>query len=299
MPSNFNLANYQKDFAGNGGWQAFSRMLEPQNNYYGTLFASLEEAAKQRALEESADLNQALANKGLLGTSGKGANDSCLQKDDAGKCLAYKNIKTPGSIISDSVAATFQQELAWITNVDELSEVISAATEVLLNRLTDFSDPNEGDYTVYEQPTISDPSEPGGGGVCSDDGTGSPVYEAELRSAIAAVITANPNGIADELNTDHNGFVFLSYLGPALEQRGFNATATVLNGNGNPNQGDLIALQRPNDAKWERYDVISNSGAGDAPLRSVVGTNYVGTIPISCINATGGGGEAPPPEPAL
>src|SRR3989304_1061377 len=60
MPSNFNLTNYQNDFAGNGGWNAWSRMLEPQNNYYGLLFGSLDEAARQRALEESGDMNEAL-----------------------------------------------------------------------------------------------------------------------------------------------------------------------------------------------------------------------------------------------
>lgn len=151
MPSNFSLASYQNDFAGNGGWNAWSRMLEPQNNYYGSLFEALDETSRQRAMEQTVDSSQALANNGFIGKSGNGTDDSCETKDANGKCLAYKDIKTPGSIISDSVAATFQQELAWITNVDELSEVISAATEVLLNRLTDFSDPKEGDYTLYEQ----------------------------------------------------------------------------------------------------------------------------------------------------
>ena len=303
MPSNFNLTNFQKDFSGNGGWQAFSRMLEPQNNYYGTLFGALGESAKQRALEESSDLNQALANKGLLGKSGKDANDSCLQTDDTGKCLAYKNIQTPGTVIAESIAASINSELNIIVSADEVNELISTAVFVLLNRLNNLSDPNEGDY-ISPNVDLFDPNNfttlpPGGngGGVCSDDGTGSPVYESDLNTAIDAVITANPDGIADELNTDHNGFVFLSYLGPELERMGFNATATVLNGNGNPNQGDLIALQRPFDPKWERYDVIVNSGAGDEPLRNVVGTDYVGTIPLSCVTGGGGGGgENPPPE---
>lgn len=160
MPSGFSMTNYQNDFAGNGGWDAWSRMLEPQNNYYGALFGSLDEAAKQRALEESSDLNQVIANKGLTGKSGSNAIDSCKTTDANGKCLEYKDINTPGSIISDSVAATFQQELAWITNVDELGEVISAATEVLLKRLFNFSDSNEGDYTIYEPPVISESPDP-------------------------------------------------------------------------------------------------------------------------------------------
>lgn len=171
MPSNFSMTNYQKDFSGNGGWNAWSRMLEPQNNYYGLLFQSLDEVARQRSLEQSSDLNQVVANKGFTGKSGSGANDSCKTKDANGKCLEYKDIKTPGTVISDSVAATVQQELAWVTNVHAIGEVVSAATEVLLNRLIDLSNPNEGDYTVYHGPQIQDlsPADSGGVGLtCAD-----------------------------------------------------------------------------------------------------------------------------------
>ncbi|MEX2090970.1 MAG: hypothetical protein WD989_02485 [Candidatus Paceibacterota bacterium] len=304
MPSGFNLTNYQSNFKDNGGWNAWNRLLEPQNNFYGALFKSLDEASKQRSLEESTDINQSLANRGLIGRSGENANDSCLQRDTNGKCLVYKDIKTPGTVISDALAATFQQELAWVANVDELNELIATAVEVLFNRLENLSNPNEGDYIIPNEKYDYDVDLPdpgtGGGGRCAGTNTG-PIYEGELDGAIGAVVTANPGGIADELNTANNGFVFLSYLGPELERRGFNATATVLNGNDNPNQGDLIALQRPNEPNWERYDVIINSGAGNAPLRDVVGTDYVGTIPLSCITGAGGGGggENPPPEQAF
>ncbi|MDP4001624.1 MAG: hypothetical protein Q8P69_01090 [bacterium] len=167
MPSNFNIVNYQKDFAGNGGWDAWSRMLEPQNNYYGALLLSLDEVSRQRNLEQSSDLSQVAANAGFTGKSGSNAQNSCKKTDVNGKCLAYNDIKTPGIIISESVAATIQQELGWITNVHDVGEVISAATEVLLNRLIDLSNPDEGDYTIYEPPTISDPPEtPEPGGTC-------------------------------------------------------------------------------------------------------------------------------------
>lgn len=146
MPSNFNLANYQNDFAGNGGWNAWSRMLEPQNNYYGALFGALDETAKQRALEESADLNQVVANKGFTGKSGKDANDSCKTKDANGKCLEYKDIQTPGDTIAESVAASIKSELDIVISADEVNELLSTAVSVLLNRLNNLSDPNEGDY---------------------------------------------------------------------------------------------------------------------------------------------------------
>ena len=146
MPSNFNLTNYQKDFSGNGGWQAWSRMLEPQNNYYGALLGALDEAAKQRTLEESADLNQVTANKGFTGKSGKDASSSCKTKDAKGKCLEYKDIQTPGDIIAESVAASIKSELDIVISADEVNELLSTAVTVLLNRLNNFSNSKEGDY---------------------------------------------------------------------------------------------------------------------------------------------------------
>lgn len=282
MPSGFNLTNYQNDFSGNGGWNSFSRMLDPQNNYYGALFGALDESAKQRSLEESTDLNQVIANRGFTGRSGGNATESCSSRDPNGKCLSYNDIKTPGSVIADSIAASIKTELDVAVSADEISELISTATDVLINRLKDLGNPDEGEYLSYTPPEVSEEAPPGGGGRCAGTSTG-PIYEGALDGAIGAVITANPGGIADEFNTANNGFVFLSYLGQELERRGFNATATVLNGHDNPNQGDLMALQRPNEPSWERYDVITDSGAGNAPLRSVVGTDYVGTIPLSCV----------------
>src|SRR3989344_7223348 len=49
LPSGFDIEKYKQDFSGNGGWEAWSRLLEPQNNFYGALFQSLDEAGKQRA----------------------------------------------------------------------------------------------------------------------------------------------------------------------------------------------------------------------------------------------------------
>src|SRR3989344_5052824 len=37
MPSDFTLEKYQNDFVGNGGWDAYARMLEPQNNVWGLM----------------------------------------------------------------------------------------------------------------------------------------------------------------------------------------------------------------------------------------------------------------------
>jgi len=149
LPSDFDFEKYKQDFSGNGGWEAWSRLLEPENNFYGAFFQSLDEANKQRAIEESSDLSQVTSNAGFVGRSGADANDSCLTRGANGKCVIYKDIKTPGGVIRASVDATFMQELERFNNVDELGELISSVTTVLIHRLLDLSDPNEGNYTAF------------------------------------------------------------------------------------------------------------------------------------------------------
>jgi hypothetical protein len=288
MPSGFNLTAYQKDFSGNGGWDAWTRMLEPQNNYYGTLFQSLGEVNRQRSLEESSDLNQAIANKGFTGKSGKNANDSCKTKDANGRCIEYKDIKTPGTVISDSVAATVQQELAWITNVHDVGEVISAATEVLLNRLIDFSNPNEGDYMSYDEPQLPDsPPEDGGGGACSDPGNSTANYAGDLRDAENAVISNNPN-LADSLNDIPNSEAFIGLVVSQLISNSFQASGNVLNGNGVPHPENYVAIWQSGDSVMERYEAVNHAGDGDMTIREAAQTDFSGDIPLSC---TGGGNQ--------
>lgn len=306
MPSNFNLTNYQKDFAGNGGWQAFSRMLEPQNNYYGTLFASLDEAAKQRALEESSDLNQAIANKGFTGKSGNNASDSCLKADEAGKCLEYKNIKTPGTVISDSVAATFQQELAWITNVDELSEVISAATEVLLKRLFDFSDPNEGDYTIYEPPAITETTGPGDDGTCSAPlpvPAGSPP---NMSSVVQQVASDFPEYLTNSCQDTGGTWQFMDEVVSRLHAQDPNWGYNGKRGNVNDLSKDAISYLAGGTTSVFIIDVIGGH-CGDNPQpawNDVTAETYACGVTGAYVyprgsGGGGGGGENPPPEQAF
>src|SRR3989344_5491878 len=49
LPGDFKFEQYKKDFSGNGGWEAWSRLLQPQNNFYGSLFQAQDEMNRQRA----------------------------------------------------------------------------------------------------------------------------------------------------------------------------------------------------------------------------------------------------------
>jgi hypothetical protein len=283
MPKGFSISNYQKDFQGNGGWEAFSRLLDGANNPYGMMLMSMDEIAKQRAVEVTADTAQAAANGGQLGISGKTANDSCLIKGMTGSCLVYKDIKTPGSYINANLAATIQQELAWIGSVDEVGELIASLTEIILNRLTNLSNPDEGNAYI-EEPLPDSPSPEEPAPVCLDRG----VYADALLGAMNKVLDANPD-LANSQNIDENNFAFLALVA-ANPPAGFNVTDQVLNGHDNPNTGDLLAIWKTGDAKMERYDVIKEHGDGGSPLSKFITTNFTGRIPLDCTNSGGGNG---------
>jgi len=161
MPSGWTVENYQKDFSGNGGWLAFAKLTEPQNNILGSYNLALEEVDKQRYLEEQLDLTEAKVSGGFTSRRGRGSSDSCLLNAQNGQCIVYKDILTPGSVLQDSVAATVQQEIAWVTNADEIAEVISGFTGQLLNRLLSLS--NNDDSRVIDPADLPTyvPSQPG------------------------------------------------------------------------------------------------------------------------------------------
>ena len=173
MPANWSLDNYQKDFSGNGGWLAFAKLTEPQNNFLGSYTMALTEAEKQREFEQTIDITEAGGSGGgFTSRRGQGQSGRCLLRSDNGQCMVYKDILTPGSVLQQSVGATVQQEIAWVTNADEISEVISNFTSQLLNRLLDLSNNNESrtidpaDLPEYipVEPGVDDPSSGGNPG---------------------------------------------------------------------------------------------------------------------------------------
>ncbi len=153
MPANFNLTNYQNDFSGNGGWNAWSRMLEPQNNYYGLLFGSLDEAARQRNLEQSGDVYEATAGSGYTSIR-DGCQDQLARTGVTGpsqpsqaRCTFMGQVFTPGDLLGKSAAATIDQDLGWLTSSDEISEVIIAIGTALINRMVNLATSNpSNDY---------------------------------------------------------------------------------------------------------------------------------------------------------
>lgn len=169
MPQNFSMSNYQKDFAGNGGWNTWSRLMQPENNPYGVLFISQEEIQKQRSMQQAADVNQVLANFGYTGISGNGSRDSCQVTGPNNQCLVYKNIKTPGSYIAQNVGQSIGAQLSWLTSAQNVSSILADATEVMLNRMLNLGSSDEGSYRLVN--TNDRGFNLTGGGTGTDGGT--------------------------------------------------------------------------------------------------------------------------------
>ncbi len=156
MPRGWTMQKYSNDFAGNGSWEAMVRLAEPQNNYYGAMIMSLGELAAQRAAESGSEAAEAGVSGGFLARRGK-PGETCLVVSGNGRCVINKDILTPGSILGNSINATIQQELAWITNVDEISELIQYVMANVMGRILDLSKPQP----TYDQENFEQDRYPG------------------------------------------------------------------------------------------------------------------------------------------
>lgn len=289
LPNNFDMNKYKSDFSGNGGWEAWSRLLEPQNNFYGALLQSLDEINKQKELEESSDINQALANKGFTGRSGDSKADSCLQTDDAGECIAYKEIKTPGGVIADSVAASIKTELDVAISADEVNELISTATQILINRLKDLGNPNEGDYISPEINNLGvEPLPTQCNAIYVEDGAVER-YAGDTRTAISEFLAANQE-IANLPASDGNLGPFLEGVASVLSSKGF-VSGRAINCNNNLGS-DAIIVAKPGDAYGDYFDLrngtIESQGGTIAEAAQVLFVEWAG---IERIVGGGGGGS--------
>ncbi len=167
MPSNFSTANYQRDFSGNGGWNAWSRMLEPQNNYYGVLFQSLDEVGRQRGpAPQSADINEALAGNGYTSIQ-DGCKDQFAGTNNTGptlpsqaRCTFMGQIFTPGDLLGKSAASTIDNDLGWLVSSQEIGSIVISIATALTNRLANLATSNPA--RDYDNAPKADTSRSGG-----------------------------------------------------------------------------------------------------------------------------------------
>ncbi len=126
----------------------------------------------------------------------------------------------------------------------------------------------------------------GSGGQCLASGNN---YSGALRTAMDAVLSTRPE-VGQLPNTEtggrQNARMFLALVEAQLISMGYEASDDVLNGNNNPNTGDLIAVWNDGDVTMERYDAII--GSASTIQAAAVADQFTGFVPLSC-TASGGG----------
>lgn len=145
LPSNFDMAAYRNDFAGNGGWEAWSRLMEPQNNYYGLLFESLNELNKQRSLSEAADLAEATSGSGY--TSVRDGCQDNLSNVSGGsnyaanaRCTFMGKVFTPADLLGKSAAATIDTEMGWLISSQQIADIVINILTAVVDRVGNLAE---------------------------------------------------------------------------------------------------------------------------------------------------------------
>ncbi len=126
-------AEFKKDFAKGGGWETWSRLVEPQNNIAGALAISLEELNKQSSSQENARQSEVVAGKGYAG-----AQDKCRGFGANAQCTFLGKTVTPADMLSKAGAQWLDNNAQWLVSADELSEVLVNILDAALNKLGNF-----------------------------------------------------------------------------------------------------------------------------------------------------------------
>lgn len=124
--------DFQQDFQRGGGWETWSRLVEPQNNRYGLLAISVDELNTQRSVERKADEGETRAS-GFLPKRGP-----CQGQGENRQCVLFGKIVTPKQILEKAGVKTVDSSWDWLTSSDEISEIIVIVVNSAFARLNDF-----------------------------------------------------------------------------------------------------------------------------------------------------------------
>lgn len=286
LPSNFNIDQFRQNPNANGGWEAFLRLAQPQNSLYGVYFESLREMDSQRQVEQSGDIYETLGH-GFTGARGDGSVESCLTRGLNGQCLVYRDIRTPGSVLSATVENTIKSEFDWIVSSDELNELLVDVTDVLIARVRDIGrGPTSSPTQVNIDPSLTSGliPEPGGdpngcapgeifdGTSCiPDPGTGSgggtgacaayvtasgaSSLESNVRGAMQAALNRDPGLANSPATRGGNLEAFRDLVIDELNGSGSLEASTAYNGNCNVSVNQ-VAIHIGGTAVGEAYDVV-------------------------------------------
>lgn len=175
LPNSFDMAAYRNDFVGNGGWEAWSRLMEPQNNLYGLLAMARDELSKQRDLAKEADLAEVSAGSGYTSlrdgcqdirddteyTCGGESSGTCpagqqcettdgqhyscqgtstVAPPSNARCSFMGKVFTPADLLGKTAASTIDKEMGWLVNSQEIADIVVAILNAVIDRLGNLAE---------------------------------------------------------------------------------------------------------------------------------------------------------------
>jgi hypothetical protein len=161
MPANFNINTFRNDFARGGGWDAWNKLIQPQNNFFGVYSLALGEQAMQMQTEKESARDYSIAGQGFLGqklgTTGASPN-GCIKEEGESRisrCMWFGKEVTPPKFLADLSAKSLETKIGRVGYGQELTDVVfslvSAVINALSNKILNFT--GQGSYS----------SPPGGG----------------------------------------------------------------------------------------------------------------------------------------
>lgn len=139
-----NIDQFKADFT-NGGWDAWNKLIEPQNNFYGAFINSADEKLQQQYQEAQANDNQ-LKSKGFLPNrediqkGDRGGPEGCVLGSTGRRCIIYGKVLTPADVFGTATAKQIDAKLDSYYSAQDLTDIVGglflAITRGVLGRLT-------------------------------------------------------------------------------------------------------------------------------------------------------------------
>ncbi len=186
--------DYMNDF-GNGGWDAWIKIAENQNNPYGVYLITMEEMFIKEEEAEEAAKNEAMAGGGFRNDkvcreviSRNGSKSGTWKEEDIpnGYTCARWETRTPAQTIGEGFSKATYSAVDWLMSNEEWESYMVAITDALINRLI-----NDGVAAL----TSDDISSSGDASAIENSGLydGTPSFEFN-QAAVEAAIASGSNG---------------------------------------------------------------------------------------------------------
>lgn len=179
LPSSFDVKAFNKDFS-KGSWQAWNKLLEPQNNLFGFYALALNEQQRQMETEKQATMDSAVAGQGFLsqklgtikgmegtatagvGPSGCTTTPGVMPEGQMGpaapvtRCTFMGKDVTPAQVLGKTAAGAIDAKLKRPGAASELTDIVLGLFAAVVNGTTSRLANFIGQTTYDKGPGSSD-----------------------------------------------------------------------------------------------------------------------------------------------